>query len=65
MTDTTHTQDLLNTAANFARLAAEATSAEERVKYYRLAAEWALKANQEADTEARYYNKWVNPARGW
>lgn len=65
MDDTTHTQDLLITAANFARLAAEATETEERVKFYRLAAEWSLKASKEADLTARCYNKWLNPARGW
>lgn len=61
---TTESQDLLTTAANFARLAAESTTAEDRVKFGKLAAEWAQRAADKAEREWREVSVSLNPNYG-
>jgi hypothetical protein len=61
---TTETQDILATAANFARLAAESTTAADRVKFGKLAAEWALRAANQAERDWREISVTLNPNYG-
>jgi hypothetical protein len=47
----TELQNILETAANFARLAAESTTAAERCKFSKLASEWTNRAAKQSNID--------------